>query len=293
MRRSKIVFCLAFLLSLLLVFASCGSNNYAGGDYAKGEAAGDSMTNTGTVLEDAALSSSRKIIKTARMSVETSSYDSFLEQLSAATQSVGGFYASASYSGSAAEYSRVATVSLRIPAASFDAFRASLDGMGTVTSYNESIDDVTMHYVDVESRIAVLEAEEKALLAMLEKTETINDALLVRQQLSGVQQDLASLRGQKASYDDLIAYSTLYINITEVERESLSAEDHGFFAELGDTFVKNVRGVVRFFRALVIWLLGNSVTFLLIAAVVSGIAFAVRAIVKRAKRRRKKNNNIS
>ena len=290
---------LALLLTALLLFSSCGSSSYVVDNYGSAGPSADGSTSEkesgadSIVTETIAPSSERKIIKTANLSAESATYDDFLTSLSTAVQNAGGYYASASYSGKAENKNRFANLTIRVPADRFDAFRAEVEGFATVLSYSETMDDVTSAYVDIESRIAVLEAEEKALLAILEKTETVSDAITVRKSLTDVQSDLAALRAQKASYDERIDYSTLHLSVREVERERLAAGSDGFFAKLGDTFMESVSAIGSALRAFAIWFLGNIVAIALVAAIGVGTVFFIRWLVRKKRVKKQKADSIA
>ena len=46
-----------------------------------------------------------------------------------------------------------------------------------MTYKNESVDDVTLRYVDVDSHKKALETEQERLLALLEKAENVEDII--------------------------------------------------------------------------------------------------------------------
>ena len=69
--------------------------------------------------------------------------------------------------------SRYAWLTLRIPADRLDEFVTVVSGLGNVTSQNESVQDVTLQYVDVESHIEALETEQTRLLELMEQAESM------------------------------------------------------------------------------------------------------------------------
>lgn len=289
-KRTRIALLLtAVLLMLALVFTSCGANN-AAGDYAPGapEAdynGGDKDAALGDSIGGDVLSADRKIIKTVHETVETKEYDSFIPRLKSAVTEKGGYFASSRYSGNGYETSgnRSASFEIRIPADRLSEFTEALGGMGSVSYFLEEANDVTAAYVDVESRIAVLEAEETALLDILSKSETVSDMLEIRYRLSSVQADLASLRAQKNTYDSLVAYSTVNLTLREVEREKVA--DNTFFGEVGEQFMDSLSSLGDFFRGLGVFFLGNSPILILLAAVGVGAFFLVRHFVRRSRRK--------
>ena len=275
-----ILFVSVMLLAVVLL-ASCGSgNNYVGGDM------GGSMDNSyekepiiggGTVVDNA-ISSDRKIIKTVYETVETKDYGQFITLLREKVLELGGYFEASNRYGSELTRRRAYYV-IRIPQDKLDELTADIDNNATVLSYSDSIDDVTGAYIDVESKISVLEAEEAALLEMLEKTENLEQMLLVRSSLTSVQSELASLRNQKKSYDSRIAYSTVNLTVQEVLKET--NPDKSFGEALKDSFREGTEDFADGFRSFFIWLVGNLFSIILTLSVLVGAFFFVRFIIKK------------
>ena len=288
MKKLIRIFFLACITSAMIIAAtSCAK--YAG-NAADGSAPGyDNSFTGGAVDKENNLlgenyGSDRKIIKNVNESVQTDKYDDFLSELNAAVNVSGGYVSSANYSGES-YYSdnnlRHANLTLRIPADKLSEFTERVDSVAVVTYYNESVQDVTSAYVDVESRIAVLEAEETALLDILKTSSTTADALAVRTRLLDVQADLASLRAQKNTYDDRVAFSTVYMSISEVRRAK--EQNPGFFTEVGDTFLDSLSDIGEGLRDFAVWFLGNIIYILIFAGAVFGSTLLVRFAVRKIK----------
>lgn len=283
-KRMKISLLLTAVLVLLaMAFTSCNQSYDAAGD----AGTPDYKEDTGGIpTTDDVLSGDRKIIKTVYETVETKDYDGFIERLRTAVEETDGYFASSSYSGDGYDNigNRYASFEIRIPADGLNDFTDTLGGMGSVSYYREESSDVTAAYVDVESRIAVLAAEESALLEILSKSESVSDMLEIRTRLSAVQADLASLKAQKNTYDTLVTYSTVNLTLHEVEREKAVANDT-FFGEVGEQFVGSLYAIGSFFRGAGVFFLGNSPVLILVAAIGVGIFFLVRFVVLRSRRK--------
>lgn len=290
LRFSALFLALLLLLSLVAC-ASSGGGSSRPSDYNNG-AMGDSYEDKDSSSlgsSDIPLPENRVIIKTVNETVQTSEYDAFLDALNAAVAAAGGYFSSSSYrdGGYYSTALRTATFAIRIPADKLTDFCREVDGIGHVTSFYETVDDVTLAYVAIESRIAVLESEEAALLTMLGKGESINDILAIRKQLEGVQGELAELRAQKRVYDDRAAYSTVNMTVSEVRRVTEETDQMTFWQEIGYTFMQSLYSVGDFFRASSVFLVGNSPVLLLLAAAAVGVVLLVRLIL----RRRRKNKD--
>lgn len=240
----------------------------------------DSPGNVGDSTEIPVEIGDRKIIKTVRQTMRTREYEAFCTAMEKSLASFGGYVSSSHYYNGENVGYRSADFVLRVPAASLEAFLNTLGEKGRVVSYQDSKEDVTLAYVDVESRIKVLEAEEKALLSMLEGTTDISTLLQVRRQLSETQQDLASLRAQKKTYDDLIAYSTVYLALEETDYIPAAGEKT-FFGTVGQNFVNSLNSIGRGFRGFGIWLFGRSPYILFFGGLGVGLFFLLRFLARR------------
>ena len=286
---------LAFLLTLSLLIVtlvSCsGKSGKAPGNESLGSAdgypsLGDKYENDYDDGKDIVTSiiSDRKIIKTVNETLQTDDYNGLIDEINKLVKDLGGYISSANYSGDNyynKDTLRRASITVRIPAEKLDEFTGGLEGRAVVSYYNETVDDVTGSYIDVESRIAVLESEEAALLEMLSASGDVSTMLTIRSQLTNVQSELASLRAQKKDYDSRISYSTVYINVNEVRR-AISA-DPTFFEEIGNTFSESLYDIGFFFRSLAVGIIGNFLYIIIWAAVIVLAVFLVRRYLKKRK----------
>ena len=204
---------LALLLAGMMVLTSgCGSSSmmttesavaensaamdtaYAGSQYE--EAADEDVMDSGGVTSENGLESQvengRKLIRTIYLSLQTTEFDSVLSDLSAKTTELGGYIESSSVSGNSYYYqsTRYASYTIRIPSEQLDQFVTVVSDLGNVTQKNESVDDVTLQYVDVESRKKALETEQERLLELLAQAENMEDLLAIESKLSDVRYEL-------------------------------------------------------------------------------------------------------
>ena len=282
------------ILTFLVSFASCdatANDNSVGGATNGGNAVGDSAsgsyTENGVGSTGDAVIEDRKIIKTVYETVETEKYDDAVDAVKSKANALGGYFVSSRYTGGAnAENARKASFEIRIPAEKLSDFTSEVEGVATVLTYNETANDVTLSYVDIASRISVLEAKEESLLEMAKSAKTTSELLEIEKYLSDVQATLASLRAQKQSYDTLVAYSTVHLDVREVLHERVT--DGSFFSEVGSDFTKSLSAIGLFFRSVGVFLLGSSPILLLLAAVGIGIAFLIRAVLRKDKKKQEK-----
>lgn len=85
--------------------------------------------------------------------------------------------------------------------------------IGNVTQKNESVEDVTLQYVDVESRKKALETEQERLMELLSSAENMEDLLAIESKLSEVRYELENYGSQLRMLDNQIDYSTVNVDV--------------------------------------------------------------------------------
>ena len=307
-RTLSIVLCLLLALACTVGCASKAADSY--GNYradsyyensytqtyeapAEAESAGFSTNIRITSSSDAnAALANRKIIRNADLSVQTLAFDTFIEKLNDLVASFGGFIESSSVSGRTLRNStqlRNAYFTIRVPADQLDAFLNSVSELGNVTSKNTSLRDVTTNYVDSEKHLEALRTEQKALLEILAKAETVEDIITVQDRLAEVRYEIESYESILRTYDDQIDLSTVSLNLCEVEHET-PVEEETFGQEVSRRFKESMETVGDGFRAFGAWLFGEApeiiVTLLILGGIALIIVLIVRGSIKRSRKRR-------
>ena len=219
----------------------------------------------------------RKLIRNVNLSLQTKEFDTVLENMSQKVKDLGGYIQDSSVWGSSSDYSssRSASYTLRIPSDKLDEFIDVVETLGNVTYKNESVDDVTLRYVDVESHKKALETEQERLLALLEKAENVEDIITIENRLSDVRYELENYESQIRLLDNQIDYSTVYVDVSEVSRVTDTGKQ-GFFEEVASRFSDSVYVVLMGLRGFAIGILGS-----LPILVVWGVILAVVVILLR------------
>ena len=206
------------------------------------------------------------------------------------TNELGGYVENSSISGNSYSYTttRYASYTIRIPADKLNEFVDIVGELGNVTQENESVEDVTLQYVDVESHKKALETEQARLMELLSTAENMEDLLAIESKLSDIRYEIESYESQLRLLDNQIDYSTVHVEIFEVERMT-DAGEKGFFEEIKNRFGDNLYKVGRGFRNLIIGILGALPILIVCVAVIAVIVIVVRKVIK--KRKLKKHEN--
>lgn len=226
----------------------------------------------------------QKLIRTVNMSVETTDFDNLINGLKAKAEELGGYTENSEINtetGSAA--GRWASLTLRIPSDQLDTFLNQVNENANVTYSNESTEDVTLTYTDMESHVAALQAEQESLLSMLENAESMEDILAIQAQLTQVRYEIESYESQLRIYDNQVDYGTVYLSINEVARES-AASGTTFGERVKVQFQENLYRIGTGFTNFAVGFLGAVPVLILLAVIVTIIIF----VVKKGKKIKKK-----
>ena len=297
---------LSTLLAVSVLAAGCGSASYdtaetavAAGSYneAKQEVADyeaaevedslESGTLTGTALGEN-VQTGRKLIRTFDMNIETREFDDVLEGIKNKVAELGGYIESSSLDSGSEYYSRYnrhIDLTVRVPSEKIDQFVENVKESANVTYVSEYTDDITLKYVDTESRKLALETERDRLMDLLEKAETVEDIITIESRLSEVRYDLESYTSQLRTFDNQVDYSTVTLNIREVDRE-VKAEPKGLWEEIKERFEESLYDLGQGVRGFVIWFLG-SLPYLICIVLAAGIVlWGTRKIRRRRKEKK-------
>ncbi|MCR4990789.1 MAG: DUF4349 domain-containing protein [Lachnospiraceae bacterium] len=216
---------------------------------------------TGTETENAT-NSNRKLIRDMSLSVETKEYDSLIKNLTSQIGALGGYVEYMDVQNNSlnsGRSSRNASLTARIPAAKLDTFVNNIGEVTNITNRTESVRDVTLSYVDIESHKNMLIAERDRLMEYLEQAETVEDMMAIEDHLTDIRYQIDSMESQLRTYDNQVDYSTVNIYINEVIEYTPVTdpeEEKTAWQRMGEGFVRSFKDVVydvkEFFIDLVI-----------------------------------------
>lgn len=267
---------LPLFLALLLSLSACGSSS---GGTANSVAAGDASADNGWAeaamdaadtaggADFSAVRRNAKLILNADLSLETQDFEKSAADIEKMTAEAGGYIESSGTYGDTG--SRSANYTLRVPQEKFEQFYAQLGENMHVVSRSRSSEDVTEQYTDIETRLATLQTKHERLLSLLEKADKMEDIIALENALADCEYEIDSLTGSKRRYDDLVGFSTFYINLREVQTLTATADGTGFGAQLtqaaktgarglADVVRGTILGVVMFWPAVILVIAGTA-----------------------------------
>lgn len=291
---------LSLLVCLLLILSAAACSKEASADFydrdLKSEYNGGAMEES--VVEDSAagvatevneknLTQGRKIIENIELSLQTKEFTELLQKVEQEIAKLGGYVEESTTSGLDPESyrHRSAHLVVRIPSKQSGSFDAFLSENSVVTSRRVTTEDVTLQYVDMESRVKALNLEKEALEAILQKAESVEDIISVRSQLTEVIYQIESYESKLRTYDNLVDYCTINIHINEVERTTV-VEKQNVWQKIGTNLKNNFENVGKAIVAIFVFLVSAIPYFIPIALILVAIIVPIK--VKKAKNKKKK-----
>lgn len=146
-----------------------------------------------------------------------------------------------------------ASLTARIPAASFDETLTQIQELGDVKSVMTTAEDVGAQVADLDARIAALEASIARLTELMSSATSTFDLLEAERELTNRQADLDSLNSQRAWYSDRVALSTLDIQLSSPSIEA--APSRSVWARSWESFVDGMSVIAYALIMLAPWLI--------------------------------------
>lgn len=237
----------------------------------------------------------QKLIKTVEMSLETTEFDKFTENLSKSLSDVQGYIENSSVYASTYRSLRSGKYALRVPADRLEEFVERLKGDANLLNYKENSTDVSLEYADLEGKLTALRAEQTALNTMLEKAVTVSECIELQNRLSEVRGEIESIEGRLRVLSSKVSYSTVTVTIEEVEKVTVIEKKQTVWQELSEKFNDNASSVNTYLRGLFVNIVGGTPTLLAIFVTVFLIflppvllVLIIVLIVKGAKKRKAK-----
>ena len=313
----------ALLLVFLLLFTACGAKEEAMAtpgynpqvptetpaetpameEAVEEEVALDSVVNTSSQSKEDGMTVeevqtyAEKIIYTGHVYMETTAFDEAVAALDHAVAQYGGFVQDSSVSGNA-QYNddgstvicdRWAYYTVRIPTDKFSDFMALTEGIGNVINSSRNAQNVTSQYTDYEARLESLYTQEERLLAMLEESGDLESLITLEARLSEVRYEIESIERNLRNLDQKLAFSTVNLELREVEIYTPTATVQRTFGEkLSDAFADGWKGFVRGVQRFILWFAEALPGLVLWAVIIGGGVLTFFGVKKRIVRKKKK-----
>ena len=177
----------------------------------------------------------QKLIRTAQMNLETTTFEEAVQGLTDLTEQMGGYFESSSVgkrsNGRWAEYT------VRIPAEKYQTFLDQAGELCHETWRDAQQEDISERYYDTQGRLKTQQIKLERLQALLAKAENMEDIITIESAISETEQMIDELSGTLRHYDGQVDYATVSISLQEVYKLSDVEEvPDSFMSRLGKAF---------------------------------------------------------
>lgn len=204
----------------------------------EGAAGNLSSTDIPEALTDA------KLIYEAYFSVDTTDFEASQKKVTELVSSYEGYVESSSVDNY--DTYRYAQYVVRIPADKYSAFKDQAGKIGSVTSFQEDVMNVSNEYYDIQGRLDSAEAEMETLRSLLKEAQDMSDIVTIQQAINDEQYEIDNLQGNLNWYDQQISYSTVTIHLNEVsEINGQKQAPIGFGQQMKEAFKTGTENIVR------------------------------------------------
>jgi len=155
----------------------------------------------------------RMVISTAQMSLEVADVTKAHDDIGRLAGEAGGFITESSVSHG--DGTETGSVTIRVPAKQYQPLLSNISKLGKVLQKQESGQDVTEEFVDLQSRLRNLNREEQAFLAVMDKARRVTDILAVENELSRVRGEIEQATGRTQYLKSQVSLATITVQLTE------------------------------------------------------------------------------
>jgi len=229
--------------------------------------------------------SSRKIVYTAEVNIQTSNYAKNVEVVKSLVKKYGGYFESTNLNGTEKAKDRSASFTIRIPVDTYDKFMDGVGEIDTVVFKSETADDITSQYVDVQARLKSLNTKRDRLEQFEEQATKLEDVLDLENQITDVQYEIERYTATLNAYKDMTSNCTINMYIEEVHDEVEIDPDKR------DTFSKRMReafaGSIAAFQIIVEGLI-TIVIYIFPYAIIATIVIFIVVKVSKSEKHKKR-----
>ncbi|PWB49435.1 MAG: hypothetical protein C3F13_18705 [Anaerolineales bacterium] len=230
----------------------------------------------------------RLVIKNATLSMAVDDPLKSMDNISRMAEAMGGFVVNADmYQQSLENGVKVPQVNMaiRVPAERLAEALTTIKAETTqpIISENESSQDVTAEYTDLNSRLVNLQAAENQLQEIMDSAVKTEDVLSVYQQLVSVREQIELIKGQMKYYEQSAALSSISVQLianAAMQPITIAGWQPGGVAKQAlQSLIHALQSLTNFaIRAIILYVPVLLIIFVPIGLIVWGIVALVRKI---------------
>ncbi len=229
----------------------------------------------------------RKIIKNADISVEVKDFNSQFSFVQNMAETIGGYVESSNsyvrkYATAEDEKELLeGNVVIRVPSTEFGTCIERIAALGKVTNRSTYGNDITLQYMDTETRFKSKQVQQERLIEILAKAEKVEDILSIENELNRIRTELEGFGSQLRGWDNLVQYSTINVFMTEVDPKDTRVSA----LKMDSLWARMKRGFIRTTNALMdtVEIAVVALGYVLPVAILAGAAYLVWLKLKKNK----------
>lgn len=157
----------------------------------------------------------KKITQSGYLSIAVDRVEDGITAITKIAGGVGGNVDSVQFSNISVRNEKKASVVIRVPAVNFDQAMEQVKAIAiNVSSQNISTNDVTDQFIDMQAQLKNLKAVELQYQSLLQKAQSIDDIMMVTDELSYIRQQIDQLQGQMNYLSREVDMSIISVNLT-------------------------------------------------------------------------------
>lgn len=238
--------------------------------------------------------SGRKQIKNYYANLSVDDFDTAIAEIKKITSEKGGyvenFYSNSYYNDN---NRKDGEITVRIPVESYNSVINGLQAIGRVENEGENTDDITTEYIDTEGRLKIKNTERDRVLALLEKSESIEDIIKLEERLSHINTEIESYETSIRNWDKLVQFCKVTLYVQQDMDVRIQPVSPTFAQQIKNGFRASVNSTVLFLQNFAVGIAYNwfAIAVCLIAA--AAASFKIRKVIKRRGNERVSGNEKS
>ena len=229
-----------------------------------------------------------KIIYAADVTVETTTFDETVANVTELVERYDGWIESSSISGSnyyqkakGTASTRDASYTLRIPSRRFNELMESLSALGNIPYSHIYTENVTSRYVDTQARLKAYQTQEARLLEMMELAESVEDVIIIEDRLTELRYQIESLQSTLNNWDRRVSYSTVSLTVKEVREYTPEIkEEPSYWEELKEALKDGFENAGEILKGLLVFLIEILPVLIILIPVIWLLVWIVKKIFR-------------
>lgn len=197
-----------------------------------------------------------KIIKSGSIISQTEGYDLFLNDLISMVEELGGYIEQNNtnvnniYGDKKLKYGYL---KIRVPQDKFNELVSYLELSSDINQKNVVESNVTKDYYEKDNQVRNLELQEVHLRELFEKAQTVEEMLLIENELRRIRTEIDALNISLSDIDDRSSMSTITLEVQEVLKANLNMSDRdNVWERAKEGFINTINGIVEIGENLII-----------------------------------------